>query len=529
MAPQKQKSRRRRVRADHSLRTRFQRLVPALVPVGSRLVVISKGDEDLLRLDHLKAEHFSQTRAGEPVHYWPSGSLSAMVQLEAARARGAQYLAIPQTFSWWLDHYHDFHKHLKTRYRLQHADDRAGHLYDLRAVVAPQATSAGGAMTRFLSPSLETAQTQTAVLDWGADLDPVTLPESVLLFSPPGADLNRNHLPYLDDSVDIVAIAGGDIRRRTEAWRVARQGVLSVHHSPDTIDFQRKRPSLAATTASVSIVVPTYNGGERVLCCLRAVVETLPADFRGEILVVDDASTDDSRRLLEQYARVEPVVRVLANDQNLGFIRSCNHAARSAIGDILVFLNDDTLPLPGWLSPLVSLLQTVDDAGAAGAQLLYPDGSLQEAGAVIFRDATGANVGRGDYHPERPLYSFVRAVDYCSGAVLATPRELFLGSGGFDEQYCPAYYEDSDYCFRLRSIGRKTYYQPSSKVIHLEGASNGRSADAGTKRYQNVNRAKFLQRWQSVIAHQPSSPPHFGLSTWYALMHAHDHGNGGGP
>lgn len=507
------------------LTRRFQRRVPDLVPAGSRLVAITKGDEELLRLGHCTAEHFSQTLDGKPAHYWPACSLSAIAQLEAARARGAQYLVVPHSFAWWFDHYRGFHKHLATRYRLHHADDHTCRIYDVRDVVSSRAMSPNGALANLLSGW--DAETQFSVLDWGARLDDAMLPESLVVFSPPEPDFAGDRLPYLDNSIDLVAIAAGASDRRAEAQRVARLGVLRVSESaPAALPCEWKIPLPAVNPAKATIIVPTYNGAGRVLACLRAVLETLPAEFAGEILVVDDASTDDSPRLLKEYARGAALVRVVSNRENLGFIRSCNRAAQTARGDILVFLNDDTIPLPGWLPPLVGLLRSTPDAGAVGAQLLYPDGRLQEAGAAIFRDGSGANIGRGDQNPEHPLYSFVRAVDYCSGAVLATPRDLFLDSGGFDERYCPAYYEDTDYCFRLRRSGRKTYYQPLSKVIHLEGASNGTQAHTGTKRYQELNRGKFLEAWQSEIARQSPAPPHFGMSTWHALTHGAGHRNG---
>jgi O-antigen biosynthesis protein len=141
---------------------------------------------------------------------------------------------------------------------------------------------------------------------------------------------------------------------------------------------------------------------------------------------------------------------------------------------------------------------------------------LQEAGNVIFSNGSGANFGRGDY-VDAPLYKYVREVDYCSGALLATPRDVFSELGGFDERYRPAYYEDADYCFTLREHGKRVYYQPESIVLHVEGATGGTDLNSGVKRYQSVNRVKFVEKWASTLRHQPDAPGDYGPRTWHLL------------
>jgi len=153
-----------------------------------------------------------------------------------------------------------------------------------------------------------------------------------------------------------------------------------------------------------------------------------------------------------------------------------------------------------------------------GGKLLFPNGTLQEAGDVVFRDGSAANFGRGDYLADDPLYSYVREVDYCSAALLATPRELFEEVGGFDEQYSPAYYEDTDYCFAVRARGRTVLYQPESVVVHTEGATSGTDLSSGVKKYQVVNHAKFAEKWERELPAQPSAPSRYDLRVWYSLV-----------
>ena len=170
-----------------------------------------------------------------------------------------------------------------------------------------------------------------------------------------------------------------------------------------------------------------------------------------------------------------------------------------AKGQYLLFLNNDTVVMPGWLDTLCDTFREHGDVGLVGSKLVYPDGRLQEAGGIIWRDASGWNWGRlGD--PNHPRYNFVRDADYVSGASVIISRELFEKVGRFDERYVPAYYEDTDLAFAVRKAGYRVLYQPKSVVIHFEGISSGRDTNKGVKRYQVVNKKKFFEKWQSELA-----------------------------
>jgi GT2 family glycosyltransferase len=244
----------------------------------------------------------------------------------------------------------------------------------------------------------------------------------------------------------------------------------------------------------VSVIIPTFGKVEYTLRCLASIAACAPA-APIEVIVVDDGSLDPAARCLERVAGL----RLLRNLDNLGFVRTCNAAAPVARGRYLLFLNNDTQVLPGWLDTMLALFESHKDVGAVGSRLLYPDGRLQEAGGIIWNDGSGWNFGRHE-DPDRPAYSYVREVDYCSGASLMVPKTLFLLLDGFDERFVPAYFEDTDLCFRLRTMGLRTLYQPRSRVVHHEGVSHGRDVAVGTKSFQVSNRRIFVSTWAAELA-----------------------------
>ncbi len=253
----------------------------------------------------------------------------------------------------------------------------------------------------------------------------------------------------------------------------------------------------------VGIVIPCFNQAELTLDCLASLAETTdPALF--EVILVDNGSTDATRELSVMGG---PRFTVVRNETNMGFGPACNQGAGMGRTPLVLFLNNDTRLLPGWLEPLLAAMDEDDRLGAVQPKLIYPDGRLNDAGGLIFAQGQAWVYGKGQADPDAPPYSCRRAPDYASGACLLVRREAFEAVGGFDDRYAPAYYEDVDLSFAMRTEGWRVMYEPTSTVIHLEGGTSGTDPTQGFKKYQVRNLTRFVDKWADHLAGRPSGLP----------------------
>jgi O-antigen biosynthesis protein len=243
----------------------------------------------------------------------------------------------------------------------------------------------------------------------------------------------------------------------------------------------------------VTVVMVTYNRWDLTKEALRLLAEV--TEPRYEVVIVDNASTDGTG---EALARIQGST-VLRNSRNLGFGPATNQGAAMARGRHLLLLNSDAWVRPGWLDPLIVIADTDPDVAAVAPKLLYPDGRLQEAGSIVWRDARVRQYGDGDV-PNRPEYNFRRTVDYASAACLLVRRAAFISVGGFDPRFAPVYCEDVDLCLALAAGPGRVVYQPRSVVEHVRGAStSGGVQGARIERNRRLLRA----RWRDVLDRRP--------------------------
>ncbi len=236
----------------------------------------------------------------------------------------------------------------------------------------------------------------------------------------------------------------------------------------------------------VSIIVPVFNQVSYTRDCLSTLLE-FPGDVPREIIVVDDGSTDGTAAYLETLSGR---VRVVSNPVNSGFAASCNRGAREARGNDIVFLNNDTVPQPGWLAALVRGRRE-DGADICGARLVYPHGPVQHAG-VAFHESGDAVHPFWNFPADHPAVNRKRWLQCVTAACMLVRRDLFLDLGGFDEGYRNGH-EDVDFCLRAKEKGCRTLYVPDCVVVHFEETSEGR------KNHDKENLEKFLARWKGRV------------------------------
>jgi GT2 family glycosyltransferase len=247
---------------------------------------------------------------------------------------------------------------------------------------------------------------------------------------------------------------------------------------------------------TVSIIVVLFNRAELTFACLRSIVAHCEVDC--ELVIVDNDSKDETSRLLERLRGAH----IIRNSTNRHFLAAVNQAARECHGEYLLLLNNDAQLLPGAVQSALETLRSSPDIGAVGGRIILLDGTLQEAGSIVWKDGSCAGYGRGD-EPFAPMYSFRRDVDYCSGAFLLTAREVWNDLGGFDHAFEPAYYEETDYCMRLWERGMRVVYEPTATILHYEFGSS-QSALAAIS-LQARNQKRFAERHRRALERHEDS------------------------
>ncbi len=277
--------------------------------------------------------------------------------------------------------------------------------------------------------------------------------------------------------------------RRRYAARAVTPGVKLI----DDSELERELTRLTFENVSMpvlSILIATFGNLRQVVGCLRSIAAH-PPSVPYEVIVVDDASQKPEMAVLAMV----PGLHYASNTQNLGYLRSVNAGSRLAKGEYLWLLNDDTIVTGGAADALLDAVGKNHPRTIAGSRLLNLDGTVQEAGSTVWRDGTATNIGSGsDYGDATTRYT--HEVDYCSGASLMLRTTDFTSSGGFDEQFAPAYYEDTDLAFTVRKRGGRVFFVPSSVVFHLGGASYGRAA---SRHLLAENRRRFTEKWRTVL------------------------------
>jgi glycosyltransferase involved in cell wall biosynthesis len=305
-------------------------------------------------------------------------------------------------------------------------------------------------------------------------------------------------------------------QQKTLAWR--RALIAEQNAKPRHEEFKKNIGSIApvlsksdvqagAQTADgkarsmVSIIIPVFNKAEFTKNCIESIYRATGDTLAFEVIIIDNGSTDATARLLEGEMKRRPNLRVITNTTNTGFAGANNSGAAIAQGEYLVFLNNDTEVLAGWLQPLVQRLKNDDALGIVGAKLLYPDRTIQHCGIEFVKVPERPYPLWPEHrlrrmpenHPDANIAIRVPAV---TGACLCISRKFFSSLHGFDESY-GMYFEDIDLCFKARRAGKSVVYEPASTVIHFESQSTTDRSEAGAM--VAASGKKFFDRWERDI------------------------------
>jgi GT2 family glycosyltransferase len=237
-----------------------------------------------------------------------------------------------------------------------------------------------------------------------------------------------------------------------------------------------------------SVIIPVHNRVGLTDRCLDALLSTADQAL-GEIVVVDDASTDATPDLLAERAGD---VRVVRHQRNAGFATSCNDGVAAASCDWVVLLNNDTVPLRGWLDALIRYAEAHERVGVVGSKLLFPRETIQHAGVVFAGELTPQHIYL-DFPADHPAVTKSREFQAVTGACLLAPRALFQDLGGLDAAFVNGY-EDIDFCLRARKRGYEVHYCHESVLYHLESATRGFASNSR-------NHELFLERWGETVRH----------------------------
>ncbi len=260
---------------------------------------------------------------------------------------------------------------------------------------------------------------------------------------------------------------------------------------------------------SGSVIIVSYNSSEFIAACLMA----LARDKHWKLILVDNASTDSTVEIAKSIA---PEVCLIRNDENRGFAAAANQGFQVSDGGICVLLNPDAIPQPGSLDNLARAL-TVESIGAAGGALMDAEGRIEKgftvrrlptlpaflAEVLLVNRLWPGNLVNRRYRCLDLDYAKAQEVEQPAGACLAVKREVWQQIGGFDEHFRPAWFEDVDFCRRLRDHGWKIVFCPDARFFHAGGHSVSQLSFAERQTFWYGNLLHYFSKhhaqWQVLV------------------------------
>ena len=253
----------------------------------------------------------------------------------------------------------------------------------------------------------------------------------------------------------------------------------------------------------VSIIIPVHNNFRYTYNCISSILKARPI-VPYEIIIGNDMSKN-SAKIIEKYVKN---IIVYNNNNKNNYFMTCNEVAQFSRGKYILFLNNDTKVHKEWLISLLKLIESDKKIGMVGSKLIFPNGKIQEAGGIVWNNGEYFRFGNG-YFFDLPEFNYVKEVDYISGVSILIRKSIWDKIGGFDKRYIPAFYGDIDFAFELRKNGYKVMYQPKSVVEYDEKISKRNNLSSGIKKYQIINKKKFVEKWKNDLKYQKEQGNNF--------------------
>ncbi len=283
------------------------------------------------------------------------------------------------------------------------------------------------------------------------------------------------------------------VKRLDQQYKVEEKDiVLNTNSKISFTNFEKPQ---------VSIIIPFYNQVDYTLNCLNHLHKQLDDSISFEIILIDDNSPQEY-----DFSEISGI-KLIRNNENLGFLKNCNNGILASKGEYIYFLNNDTEVQRDFLKELLFVFENSPNTGAVGSMLLNANGSLQEAGSVFMKDFNIHQIVR-KRKPYFPDINYIKKVDYCSGCSLLFKKYKDNGDLNLlDEQFIPAYFEETDFCFDLKyNQGKEIYYTPFSKVLHFNGVSYNQKEEKPDEDKQKKkdalfekNATIFKSKWGTVL------------------------------
>lgn len=269
--------------------------------------------------------------------------------------------------------------------------------------------------------------------------------------------------------------------------------------------------AIGATSDTVSLIIVNYNAREWIVDCVSSALSQVD-----EVIVVDNASTDDSLAKLEAEFPGDRKLKIVRNRENLGFAAGCNIGVDHSVGSYLLFLNPDCILMPGSVIRLLRVLDGDPDVGMAGGLLVNPDGTEQPGGRRAiptpwrsFVRAFGLSHFADrwprlffDFHlHKQPLPTHPIEVEAISGACMLVRRAVMQDIGHWDEGYF-LHCEDLDYSMTLRGKGWKIMFVPEARIVHDKGGCS-RSRPIFVEWHKHLGMMRFYRKF---FRHQYPGP-----------------------